>query len=156
MRKSILFSIVAMAFITCAVAPTYGGEVYVIENSKGNVPVIIQKNPYTLGAIPELMERKCEGFSFGLMYRYIDGSIGVWKGEIAPNGTICQHYGPNTWACYIVEGSGEIMNASHDLKVQNTIRYGPGDLLAFRPNAMHSWKNGPKKTVFIAIEQVVP
>ena len=79
-----------------------------------------------------------------------------WKGEIAFNGTICRHYGPNTWACYIIEGSGEISNADHGLKVHNTFRYGPGDVLAFRPNAMHAWKNGLNKTVFLAIGQVVP
>ena len=156
MNKNVLFSIVSIVFLACVVAPVHGGEVYCVENSKGNIPVIIQKNPYSLGPVPELMERKCEGFSFGLLYRYTDGSIGVWKGEIAPNGTISQHHGNNTWVCYIIEGSGEVLNADHDLKVYNTIQYGPGDVLAFRPDAMHAWKNGPKKTVFIAVEQVVP
>ena len=153
MRKSMFLLIIVAAFLTCAATSAISGDVYLHQNSEGNIAVAEKVSSYTVGEVKELMERACTGFSLALMYEFDDGKIKVYRGEIEPNGYISLHYGPTTWACCMVEGEGEFQNADYDLNLKSSINWKPGDVIVCKPNGMHAWKNGPKKTVFIGVEQ---
>lgn len=156
MRRKLMYTLFLVFLLSLFAGSAYGGEIYATENTKGNIPIAVQKNPVVMEPVKEIMGRGCTGFTIGLYHTFNDGSIRVWRGEMAPNGYISMHYGDNVWLCYIIEGEGEFRNADYDLNVRSTIKWKPGDVIVTRPKTMHDWKNGDKKTVFIGVEQVIP
>jgi hypothetical protein len=64
--KKISFLVGALVFVGIFV---FGGicygKVVFIENSKGGVPVVIEKSDYTLSDVPKLAAQPCKGFKYG-------------------------------------------------------------------------------------------
>jgi len=139
------------------------GKTIVVENGKDNVPMFIEKNDITLVDVPKLGDKECKGFKSGTFYVTSGNSISavkIHKLEIEPDGLIALHEGPavGEYICYVISGEGELGLVSKDGKTVATYNYKPGDVIIFRPNiakpnSLHYWKNGPKKTEMIGIQQ---
>ena len=134
--------------------PSFAG-VYVIENSKDNVPIIIDKGEADLPEIKELNKGACEGFRMNTVYKTVGTGLLAHRIELDAGGTISDHSGPNIFIAYIVKGNGLLVNTKDGKKV-NEIQYKAGDVLVFRPDTMHYWKGGTEKTVMFGVQQIVP
>lgn len=161
MKKSfILTGIIVMA--SCFLLAGIGFcETVVIENTKGDVPIIIKKDDITMVPVPmvggEKPENKCEGWTYGTYYTTTDNALRVNNIVIEPNGKIGTHKGPNPYyVCFVVEGEGVLTMVGAGNKPVATFNWKPGDVIVFRPNTLHRWDNGNKRTVMIGIESVVP
>lgn len=135
-------------------APAFAG-VYVIENSKDIVPVIIDKGEAELPEITELNKGVCKGFRMNTVYKTVGTGLLAHRIELDAAGIISNHSGPNIFIAYIVEGNGLLVNTKDGKKV-NEIKYKEGDIFVFRPDTMHYWAGGTEKTVMFGIQQIVP
>jgi quercetin dioxygenase-like cupin family protein len=155
MKKTIKF--LFMLFICVGMligGPSFAG-VYVIENSKDNVPVIIDKGEAELPEIAELNNGACKGFRMNTVYNTVGTGLLAHRIELDAAGTISNHSGPNIFIAYIVKGNGLLVNTKDGKKV-NEIQYKAGDIFVFRPDTMHYWEGGTEKTVMFGIQQIVP
>ncbi len=155
-KRIITLSIVLLAgcFLTAGMA---FGQTIVIENAKDKAPIIIEKAAVSMVSIPAVGDKpyqKCEGWTYGMFYETADKKLKINNIVIEPNGTIGTHEGGSVYACYVVEGKGVLSNFDANNKVTSKFNWKPGDVLVFRPNTMHRWDNGDKRTVMVGIETI--
>jgi hypothetical protein len=133
-------------------------KVVIIENSKGGVPIVIEKSDYTLPDIPALAGQPCKGFRYGTMYKMEGLPILLNKAEVEPYGEIATHGvpDPNIYACYIIKGEGEMGLVDSKGNTVAKVHYTAGDVLIFRPNNLHYWKGGAQKTEILVIQYLSP
>ena len=129
------------------------GKVVVIESAKDKVPVVIEKSDVALADVPELAGQPCKGFKYGTVYTTVGTSIKIHKIEIEADGTISTHEGATVYVCYVITGEGDLGLVDPQGKTINTFHYKPGDVIVFRPNTLHYWKNGLDKTEMLGVEQ---
>jgi quercetin dioxygenase-like cupin family protein len=129
--------------------------VYVIENSKGKVPVVIEKDDPAVSEIKELNNLPCEGFRMNTVLQTVAGGLLLHRIELDPNGTISDHASPDAWVVFIVQGNGLLVNTKDGKKVSE-VKYKAGDIIIFRPNTMHYWKGGSEKSVMFGVHKIMP
>jgi quercetin dioxygenase-like cupin family protein len=157
--KKISFLVGALVFVGVFV---FGGicygKVVFIENSKGGVPVVIEKSDYTLSDVPKLGAEPCKGFKYGTIYKMEGLPILLNKAELEPYGKIATHGAPdpNVYACYIIKGEGEMGLVDSKGNTVAKVNYTAGDVLIFRPNNLHYWKGGAQKTEILVVQYLSP
>jgi quercetin dioxygenase-like cupin family protein len=155
MRTTIKFLFVLIISVGMLIGGSSFAEVYVIENSKDNVPIIIDKGEAELPEIAELNNGACKGFRMNTVYTTVGTGLLAHRIELAAGGNISDHSGPNIFIAYIVQGNGLLVNTKDGKKV-NEIQYKAGDILVFRPDTMHYWTGGTEKTVMFGVQQIIP
>ena len=163
MKKTLMLAgVLSLVTVLIGFGVSYGKTI-VVENGKDNVPMFIEKNDITLVDVPKIGDKECKGFRSGTFYVTSGNSISavkIHKLEIEPEGLIGLHEGPaaGEYICYVISGEGELVLVSKDGKTVATYNFKPGDVIIFRPNiakpnSLHYWKNGLKKTEMLGIQQ---
>lgn len=134
-------------------------ETIVIEDTKGDVPIIIKKDDISMVPVDQVggekPENKCVGWTYGTYYTTADNALRVNKIVIEPNGKIGTHDGPHSYyICLVVEGEGVLTLVDANNKPCGTFNWKPDDVIVFRANTLHRWDNGDKQTVMIGVEKV--
>lgn len=140
------------AALTAIAVPAIA-EVYVVENAKGKVPVVIEKDDPALGDVPDIGGKPNEGFSYATRYVTAGTGLRVHRGHVEPGGSIAEHEGPNVYVLYVVNGTGTLVNTDPEGNEASSISYKPDDIIVFRENTMHYWENGDAAFDFVGFEQ---
>jgi quercetin dioxygenase-like cupin family protein len=157
MKKGIItLGIVLLASCFLATSMAFA-ETIVVENAAGKVPIIIKKDAVSMAAIDKVgdkPENKCVGWTYGAFYTTADNGLKINNIVIEPNGKIGTHEGGTVYICYVVEGKGVLTMVDTNNKESAKFNWKPGDVIVFRPNTMHRWDNGDKRTVTVGVETV--
>jgi quercetin dioxygenase-like cupin family protein len=137
------------------ISATALGEVYVIENSKGAIPLVIEKDDPAIAEIKELNNLPCEGFRMNTVLQTVAGGLLLHRIELDANGTISDHASPDAWVVYVAKGNGLLVNTKGGKKVSE-VKYKEGDIIIFHPDTMHYWKGGSEKTVMFGVHKIMP
>jgi quercetin dioxygenase-like cupin family protein len=115
-------------------------KTYIIENGKDGYPVAMDKGPLAIAG---------EGWAAGAIS---EGGVDFYVFRAAPNAPLEAHKSPESWIGYVVSGSGELGLTDESGNQKSVIRYKPGDIMVFRPDTMHSWKNGSTEAVILFVK----
>lgn len=144
------FVLIALVLFATPVA----AQVYVIENSKGVKPIVIEKDDPALADVGDIGGIPCEGFSYATKYVTSGTAIRVHRGHVNPAGKIATHSGPNVYILYVVSGTGKLVNVGPDRNMASQIDYKADDVIVFRENTLHYWENGSEPFDFVGFEQI--
>ena len=149
------FVVLASCFLFTGMAFS---ETVVIENTKGKVPIIIQKDDVAMAPIDVIggdkPENKCQGWTYGTFFTTADKALKINNIVMEPNGKIGTHEGGSVYVCVVVEGKGVLTMLDTNNKSSAKFNWKPGDIIVFRPDTLHRWDNGDKRTVMIGVETV--
>lgn len=135
------------------------GDTWVLENTKGKVPVALLKDPIQMGVsenVGNLPDQKNIGFNYGT-YMDIEAAspVKINKIEVKPNGYIGVHEGGNIYVCLVTQGSGVCGLYDNNRKKVGEIKFKAGDVIVTKPYTLHDWKIGPEGVTMIGVEQVI-
>ena len=133
--------------------PAGAGEIYVLENGKGNKVVAVKKEAAALAAVPAMPDGKPnQGFSYAKLYEVQGAATHVMRGHVDARGSIAVHQGPLPYILYVISGSGKLSLNDKDGGQTGEITYKPDDVIVFQPNTLHGWTNGDQAFEFLGVE----
>lgn len=142
-------SLIAIA----ATVPACAGEIYVLENGKGNKVVAVKKEGVPLAPVPAMPDGKPnEGFNYAMLYELPGAATHVMRGHVDAKGSIAVHQGPLPYILYVISGSGKLSLNDKDGAQIGEITYNPDDVIVFQPNTLHGWTNGDRAFEFLGVE----
>ena len=152
MKKNLLLGVMVLLAAFLFTGASYGKTVVIDVDKNGNAIAISQPD-ITMFPVPKIGEEECKGFQFGTYIISDDKIVEIHRLVMAPNGTIATHTGPQWYVCFILKGKGVLGLTDANKKPISTVAFAPGDVLVFKPNSMHYWKNGPEETVMLGVSK---
>ena len=137
-------------------APSWAGDVYVVDNGQGKRPTVLQKDSFSRNAVPITNGGENQGFTSAMMFATPGTGVTVYTGHIEPGGKIAHHEGGTVYVLYVVRGTGKMINVDAQNATTSEIAYKPDDVIVFQPNTHHRWENGAEAFDFIGISQPQP
>lgn len=147
---------IAALFLTTCLASAASAEVYVVQDSLGDKPIVVQKDDAALAEVPDIGGLPNKGFSYATRYITTATGVRVQRGHVEPGGTIAIHESPNVYVLYVVNGTGKLINVAADHSETSSITYKPDDIIVFEEGTLHHWANGDQPFDFIGFEQYPP
>lgn len=132
------------------------GNIFIVENGKGNVPVVINKDAYSLADFGEAGGEKNTGSMIAGPIHKMIGSVALHYVTLEPGGYIGNHAGTSNYTCIIANGDGVYGHGTAEGKdsklAGSEINFKKGDIIVVRPNAFHWWKGGKETAEIWVIE----
>jgi len=149
LRYAVLGGLMSLAMAV----PASAGDVIVVEYSAGKIPMIVKKDSFSMGDVPNMGEGKPnKGFSYTTAFEMPGLGIQVARGHVDAKGTIAVHDGKQQYILYVISGTGKLtLNDSKGAPVGET-SYKPDDVIIFQTNPMHGWVNGDTPFEFLGID----
>jgi mannose-6-phosphate isomerase-like protein (cupin superfamily) len=139
-----------------AVSASRAGDVYVVDNARGNRPLVTQKDGFTRNPVPVTNGGQNQGYSSAMMFATPATGVTVYAGHMDPGGKIAHHEGGTVYVRYVVRGTGKLINLDPAGATTSEIAYKPDDVIVFQPNTHHRWENGSEAFDFIGVSQPQP
>lgn len=86
-------------------------------------------------AVPEL------GIEYAVLAELPGKRVTFAKGRVPAGGEVPMHAGPNDYALFVTQGSGQLTLYNADGEETDRLPFAAGDLIMFPPNAEHGWIN---------------
>ncbi len=138
-------------------APAAAGDVYVIENSQGKKPIVVQGDSFALASIPAMGEGKPnQGFSYATAFELAGTGIQIARGHVDAGGKVATHEGPQQYILYVIRGSGKLSLVGDGGQVISELAYKPDDIIVFQPHTLHNWVNGSEPFDFLGVDLPTP
>ena len=140
-------------------APAFAGDVYIIDNSAGKKPVVIQKDSFAMADLPSLGEGKPnKGFAYATALELAGTGVQIARGRIDAGGSVAIHDGPQQYLLYVIAGKGTLGLIDKDGKTTVAeVKYKPDDLIVFQPHTLHNWVNGAEGPMeFVGVDLAPP
>lgn len=152
MKEKLLLGIMVLSAAFLFAGSSYA-KVVVIDVDKNKTAIAVSHPDVVMIPVPKIGEEECKGFQYGSYIASDDKIVGIDRLVMAPHGTIATHTGPQWYVCYIIKGKGILGLTDANKKPTSTVEFAPGDVLVFKPNTMHYWKNGPEETVMLGVSK---
>lgn len=145
-----------MLCLSVAASTSWAGDVYVVDNTKGKRPMVIQKDGFARNPVPTTNGGANQGFSSAAMFASPGTGVTVYTGHMEPGGKVAPHEGGTVYILYVVRGTGKLINVDPAGATTSEIAYKPDDVIVFQPNTHHKWENGAEPFDFIGVSQPQP
>ena len=142
--------------MTGVFVPSWAGDVYVVDNAKGKLPTVLQKESFTRNPVPVTNGGQNQGYSSAMMFATPGTGVTVYTGHMEPGGKVAPHEGGTVYILYVVRGTGKMINVDAQGATTSEIAYKPDDVIVFLPTTHHRWENGPEPFDFVGISQPQP
>jgi quercetin dioxygenase-like cupin family protein len=149
LRYAVLGGLMSLAMAV----PASAGDVIVVEYSQGKTPIIVKKDSFSMGDVPNMGEGKPnKGFSYATAFELPGVGVQIARGRVEPKGTIAVHDGKQQYILYVIGGTGKL--TLHDLKGAQVgeTTYKPDDVIVFQTNPNHGWINGDTAFEFLGVD----
>jgi quercetin dioxygenase-like cupin family protein len=149
-RLTIAFSAAALI---ASLASARAGDVNVIQNSQGKMPVAIKNDAFTLAPVPAMGEGKPnQGFSYATAFEMPGSALQIARGHVEPRGKVAAHEGAQQYILYVIRGSGQLTLIGANGEPIKEITYKPDDVIVFEPHTLHGWVNGDEPFDFLGVD----
>lgn len=89
-------------------------DVYVVTDSVGAKPIVVQKDDRALASVADIGGLPNEGFSYATRYVTTATGLRAHRGHVEPGGSIAAHEGPNACVLHVIQGEGKLVNTRPD------------------------------------------
>jgi quercetin dioxygenase-like cupin family protein len=152
MKRTLLLGVLVLLAAFLLASSAYA-KVVVIDVDKNKTAIAVSQPDVTMIPVPKIGEEACKGFQYGTYATSDDKNVGIHRLVMEPNGNIATHASPQWYVCVILKGKGTLVLTDANKKPTSTVEFAPGDVLVFKPNTMHYWKNGPEETVMLGVSK---
>jgi quercetin dioxygenase-like cupin family protein len=149
-RLTIAFSVAALI---ASLASARAGDVSVVQNSQGKMPVVIKNDAFSLAPVPAMGEGKPnQGFSYGTAFEMPGSALQIARGHVEPGGKVAAHEGAQQYILYVIRGSGQLKLIGANGQSIGEVSYKPDDVIVFEPHTLHGWVNGDEPFDFLGVD----
>jgi quercetin dioxygenase-like cupin family protein len=123
-------------------------RIFVIENDSGGVARATQLPDVSWMKMKDALAMPSDGEMGGFYAHELTAQDPVNLAMVTcePGGTVATHTGPQTYACYVLQGKGKLTFPGGD-----PLAYQPSDLIVFKPGTLHGWENGGEALVVLVV-----